>query len=324
MDVIAKFINNVPICTSKEYFVTNKIITSTQWEKNSPKQIVKLVKDKVKKLPAKLGNNILAEMKNFYGDENNYVTKNHILSFCELIDNNLAITKEQLNYELFLYNAIYQVTDNHYQANIKWLFEIIREELEISKRYPIEEVMPEYFWKIGLLNNKTPIFFARKLSEQSVFENLHTLLDRSHERQKGIIITSSKDFSFAYTLPRMHIIIPINKCMLYSNSDKFSINRNIFKYPRISHNTEECFSNGFRSMSINGECFTFTQTEAEVLEYIHFNGYKKGMKLHKDEIMANISESNIELRHLFRGKESLRFREMILNHDANGFYWLDI
>lgn len=208
----------------------------------------------------------------------------------------------------------------NYNLDLTWIVKTIGNNINISNIDLIEEIIPNTLWQIGIINLEidTPIFFARRIRTDDVFVRINKALSDRNSDIKGIILTSCDDIpNYFNSKIAGHKIIVLDKCLTY-NQRNFHIDKNILKAAVVVAK-KEGFSSGYRSAYFNGEYFRFTKQEADVLELLD----KAKKPIHKDEIMAEVSENNTELKLLFRNDTSKNIRHSILQYDNKGYYWLN-
>ena len=206
-----------------------------------------------------------------------------------------------------------------YNLKLDWMVKSISNVLGINKDY--EEILPNLLWRVGFANLdvEVPIFFARKIKEEEIFDKINKALKKRRSDFEGAILTSHSNIpSYFSSKIAGNKIISLRNCLSADRSD-FYIDKNALK-SAILKTKKDGFTTGYRSACFNGEYFRFTKQEADVLECLH----KAGKPVHKDEIMVEITESSTELRTLFRSSDSKNIRNNILQHDSKGYYWLNL
>jgi len=208
-----------------------------------------------------------------------------------------------------------------YNLKLDWIVRNISNDFGASFDNDCEEILPNLLWNIGFVNIdlEIPIFFARKIKKEEIFDKINKVLNSRRSSFEGIILTSCSDIpSYFSSKIAGNKIIPIKHC-LAANKKNFNIDKNVLK-SAILKTSKDGFTTGYRSACFNGEYFRFTKQEADVLEYL----YKAGKPVHKDEIMVEVTESSTELKTLFRNPDSKNIRQNILQHDKKGYYWLNL
>ena len=210
-------------------------------------------------------------------------------------------------------------TFTKYNLKLDWIVKSIGNILGINKGH--EEILPNLLWQIGFVNLdvEVPIFFARKIKEEEIFDKVHKVLKRRKSELDGIILTSRSNLpSYFSSKVAGNKIISLENC-LSANKKDLHIDKSILK-SAVLKTSKDGFTTGYRSACFNGEYFRFTKQEADVLEHLH----KAGKPVHKDEIMVEVTESSTELKTLFRSPDSKNIRQNILQHDSKGYYWLNL
>lgn len=208
-----------------------------------------------------------------------------------------------------------------YNLKLDWIVRNISNDFGVSFERDGEEILPNLLWYIGAVNLdlEVPLFFARKIREEAVFDKIHKALNNRASGFEGLILTSCSDIpSYFNSKIAGNKIMPLKSCLSISKQD-FHIDKSVLKSVIVKTGSDG-FTTGYRSACFNGEHFRFTKKEADVLEYLH----KAGKPVHKDEIMAEVTESSTELKTLFRSPDSRNIRQNILQYDNKGYYWLNI
>lgn len=206
-----------------------------------------------------------------------------------------------------------------YDLRLDWMVKTLSNVLGLGGNH--EEILPDLLWQIGLANLdwEVPIFLARKIKEEEIFDKINKVLNQRKSSLAGLILSSCSNIPSYFSLKiASHKIIPLQNC-LSVNKSNFSIDKNILKSVLLK-TKKDGFTTGYRSACFNGEYFRFTKQEADILEFL----YNAGKPVHKDEIMAEITESSTELKTLFRSPDSRNIRQNILQHDKKGYYWLNL
>jgi hypothetical protein len=208
-----------------------------------------------------------------------------------------------------------------YRLNLDWIIKNISDDFGLCFTQHCEEIVPNLLWQIGFVkfDLEIPIFFARKIKTQDCFDKINKALEGRKSSVEGIILTSSNDIpSYFHSKIADHKVIPIKNC-LSADKKNFHIDKNILK-SAFSKSGKDGFSNGYRSAFFDGDYFRFTKQEADVLEFL----YKSGKPIHKDEIMAEVTENSTEIKTLFRNPDAKNIRKNILQNDKKGYYWLNL
>ncbi len=207
-----------------------------------------------------------------------------------------------------------------YNLKLDWIVRNIGNDFGIPEK-DCEEILPNLLWGIGVANFdiEVPVFFARKLRQEEIFDKIKKVLVKRKSTFQGLILTSCSDLpSYFHSKIAGNKIISIKNCLSVTKKD-FHIDKGVLKTAALK-TSKDGFTIGYRSACFNGEYFRFTKQEADVLEYLH----KAGKPVHKDEIMAEVTESSTELKTLFRTPDSKNIRQNILQYDNKGYYWLNL
>lgn len=208
-----------------------------------------------------------------------------------------------------------------YNLKLDWIVKNISNDFGVSFNGDCEEILPNFLWNIGFVNIdiEIPIFFARKIVKEDIFDKINKVLGGRRSSSEGIILTSCSDIpSYFSSNIAGNKVIPLKNC-LTANKKDFNIDKISLK-SAIVKTSKDGFTTGYRSACFHGEFFKFTKQEADVLEYLH----KLEKPVHKDEIMVEVTESSTELKTLFRNADSKNIRQNILQHDKKGYYWLNL
>ncbi len=207
-----------------------------------------------------------------------------------------------------------------YNLRLDWIVRNIGNDFGISDK-DCEEILPNLLWGIGVANLdiEVPVFFARKIRQEEIFDKIKKVLIKRKSTFQGLILTSCNDIpSYFNSKIAGNKIISLKNC-LSVNKKNFHIDKGALK-SAVFKTSKDGFTIGYRSACFNGEYFRFTKQEADVLEYLH----KARKPVHKDEIMVEVTESSTELKTLFRSPDSKNIRHNILQNDKKGYYWLNI
>ena len=321
--VVNKFVYRTGTEDVKKYLIENLPIEATRYSRIGIKEVILFTEITIAEMSVKKRNAILAEMEIMYHTDDNSIAKDDVFYFCELIEKNNLIQKDSAIPTGLLSGGAIQKNDNNiYIPDITWLIAVIRDELGISLKFEVEELVKDYFWLIGEVGRKKPLFFARQITNTTVLEEIYMSIHDNHEFSRGIVLTSSENISFTCTLPQGNKILPLEKCI--GLCEEFSIDEEAFKVPGNLIVRQYGFSPSFRSGYFGKKPLLFTRLEADGLRFIHQEGYLKGRKLHKDEIAVNISDGEVELKNMYRSEDSKEIREEVLQCDRGGYYWFEL
>jgi hypothetical protein len=210
---------------------------------------------------------------------------------------------------------------SHYKLRHEWLFGVICRELDIQTSR-VQEVIKDFLWLLGdavLGGKKSPIFITKCNHDNKVLEQIYQGLQQRHGLPQGIILsTSTTQLPVGVSLPGDHKLLLISDCLTYS-SNNFHLDRNMLASQVGGIVKKDGFSSGFKSACFNGNNYKFTPLESSVLEYL----FKAGNHVHKDEVMAYVTDSKMDIKRLFKNADSKGVRHTILHYDNKGFYWLD-
>lgn len=212
-----------------------------------------------------------------------------------------------------------------YKVNFDWLLQAIITALDISDRHKPKVVLEEYVWALGqhrIETRNTHIIVARGLRNSGVFQELKTHLDKYHQaKNPALVITLDPLIPEHLSLPNQNKLVKLTDAIKW-DKDQFEINTVLLAGSMRGNRNQEGFSSGFRSLSVNGDQYTFTPKQAEAIEFLSNAG---GATRHQDEILAEINSSQRKLLHVFRsGGKPHKAWGSIIKYDGKGNYWLEI
>ncbi len=212
-----------------------------------------------------------------------------------------------------------------YKLNFDWLLKIIMGALDIADRHKPKVILEEYIWALGqhrIETRNTHIVVARGLRSGTVFQDLKTHLDKHHQsKTPALVITLDRLVPEHLSLPNQNKLVKLADAIKW-DKDKFEINTSLLAGSMRGNKSQEGFSSGFRSLSVNGEQYTFTSKQAEAIEYLHKAG---GATRHQDEILAEINSPQRKLLNIFRSKgKPHKAWGVIIKYDRKGNYWLEM
>lgn len=208
-----------------------------------------------------------------------------------------------------------------YRLDITKFIKIISKELEITQN--IEAIFSDYFFLIGefkFKKKKLPIFFARKINFQKVYQNIYQQLKKRNGIESGIILTSSKVLAFNTDNILDHKILSLHDCLLY-NSKNFHIDRNILQQVANIRINQEGFSNNYKVANIDGVDYKFSTKQSQIVEILA----KHGGKINKYDLLLEIGSEQNDLFRIFRNSQGKYHKawNKIIKNDGRGNYWLE-
>lgn len=221
------------------------------------------------------------------------------------IDNLLAVKA---------FNIQEKCNSTMYVLEIKWLIKAILESLDITKIYPAEMIIDNYFWRIGTLDQH-PLYFSRRVYWGDNFAKMIKILEERNSEAKSIILTSSVLPDNYRNLPNDNKITSLRNCLVHDN-DNVIIDRSMIKPVLLASG----FSTGYRSAIIKGREYKFTKSQAAIIEILH----KSATEIHKHELMIAANSEQDDPKYIFRnkGKYHDAWGE-IIKFDSQGYYWLE-
>lgn len=212
-----------------------------------------------------------------------------------------------------------------YKVNFDWLMQAIMAALDIADRYKPKAVLEEYIWALGqhrIETRNTHIIVVRGLRNSTVFQELKAHLEKHHQaKTPALVITLDPLISEHLSLPNQNKLVKLTDAIKW-DKDQFEINTALLAGTMRGNRNQEGFSSGFRSLSVNGEQYTFTPKQAEAIEFLYNAG---SATRHQDEILAEINSSQRKLLQVFRsGGKPHKAWGVIIKFDGKGNYWLEI
>ena len=204
-----------------------------------------------------------------------------------------------------------------YKLNLELLASVIARDLEIFS--DLEEIVKNYFWKIGLLQNNIPIFFARRIHHSDIFHKIDQSLSNRSGINRGLILTTSKKVQNGFSFAENHKLISINDLLSFDNKN-FHIDKNIIHSSLGISNTKSGFSDSYRSAVIDGIKYTFSKKQSAIIEILD----QEKRPIHKHELMVAAESEQDDPKYIFRlkGKYHPAWNK-IIKFDNQGYYWLN-
>ena len=208
---------------------------------------------------------------------------------------------------------------SRYSLKFDWILNLISRDLNIKSK--AHEIIKNSLWRIGELDQETPIFFSRRINHKSIFNKILEALERRKGSTKGIILTTSPFLPLGCRHIAGHKILSLQDCIKYSNNFHLDIDiiRAATKADLIS-SRKEGFSSGYRNAYFDGIEYKFTKKQAAIMEALDKN---KGV-MNKDELLAEADSDQYDLIGLFRNrKEKHPAWNVLIKNDGKGNYWLN-
>jgi hypothetical protein len=210
-----------------------------------------------------------------------------------------------------------------YQLNLGWIISTIMYALDIDNRH-VKEIHTNYIWAFGehrIEKQKINIIVVRNIKKAPVLDILSSYLDSHHPaKSPALVIALDLNVPKHLRLPNHNQLISISDAMRWDRVD-FEMNGQLLAQKMGGTIGKHGFSNGFRTLMLNGETYHFSKKQADALQYM----YERGGPAHKHEILAHIESSSKKMLEIFRkeGKPHAAWGVVIKN-DGKGNYWLDM
>lgn len=261
----------------------------------------------------------LINLKAFIFNSNNWIEDDHgdYYKITHKEDDKVGYVNK--NQELIMVNCQSTMV---YKINFDWLINVVRNDLEVTQ-HPSDILIDDLFWQIGILQSEAPIFFARRLSNKTIFENIYKSLEAKKGIKKGIILTTSSGIPFGCSRLLGHEVITLKDCLVYDNKN-FKIDQDILKKAigiKVESDKKEGFSAGYRTAYIKGVEYNFSKKQAAIIEALD----KNGGKMNKYELLADADSEQYDVYRLFKDNKGQYHPawDDLIKHDGKGNYWLD-
>lgn len=209
-----------------------------------------------------------------------------------------------------------------YQIDFNWLLRGIAGALDISANVKPQVIIEGNAWFLGsafLNKRKTPIIFARLVTNQNVSKTLCEYLQNRHTSDPALILTNTANVPSYFQLPGQNRIVPIADALDFESTTLAF--KTLYLAGKMGGSVDETgFSKGYRTAFINGIQYSFTPLQAEVLEAMD----RAGHPIHKTEIMSLTSSQQESLTNVFRtGGKYHPAWNVIIKNDRRGNYWIE-
>jgi hypothetical protein len=210
-----------------------------------------------------------------------------------------------------------------YRFRPEWLLQYISFQFGIPTAIKPRMLLEGAAWELGqttLGKQRISILFARRLDQADHQDTLYNLLKSQRRREDVVVLSSSPISSGRAAQGDRHAFVALEDCRDI-NSEFFRINKGVIASLLDIPIATEGFTPGFRSGCFNGVEYTFTKTQAAILEYI----FNAGKAVHKDELLAQAESAQKKIIDLFRDRNGVHpAYDVILQGDREGFYRLII
>jgi hypothetical protein len=205
-----------------------------------------------------------------------------------------------------------------YRIDFDWLLRGIAGALEIPANVQSQVIIECKAWFLGsarLNKRKTPVIFARLVTDRDVAKTLREYLQEHHASDPALVLTNTANVPSYFQLPGQNRLVAIADALDFESTTL------AFKMPYLAGKmgstvAGDGFSNGYRTLQSNGQTFSFSTKKASALEIMD----KAGIPMHQHEIMAQPDSAQDRLIDLFRNDPAWK---VIFKTDGKGNYWLD-
>jgi hypothetical protein len=210
-----------------------------------------------------------------------------------------------------------------YQLNLGWVISTIMSALDIDSRH-IREIYPNYIWAFGehrIEKQKINIIVVRNIKKDFVLDILSDYLGSHHPaKSPALVIALDLNVPKHLRLPGQNELIGISDAMRWDKVD-FEMNIQLLAQKMGGTIGKHGFSDGYRTLMLNGETYRFSKKQADALQYM----YERGSSAHQHEILAHIESSSKRLIEIFRSRGKAHSAwGVVIKGDRKGFFWLDI
>lgn len=210
-----------------------------------------------------------------------------------------------------------------YRFRPEWILPFLAFQFSIPVAIKPHPLLADIAWELGrtsLGRQKITVLFARRLGHERHYTDLCCLLRQQRGCEDIIVLTSSRIENGRISQGDRHAFATLHDCQDI-NSGFFRINKGVIASLLDIPVTAEGFSPGFRSGCFNGVEYTFTKTQAAILECL----FNAGKAVHKDELLAQADSAQKKIIDVFRGRQGVHpAYGVIIQGDDEGFYRLVI
>lgn len=187
-----------------------------------------------------------------------------------------------------------------YGASSAWLINLFKNALGIEAHVEPKLVVQGKAWALGdawLKKVKYPIILVTRLRGEKIFSGVKAYLEQNHSKRPALLIALDNALPTHLSLPAQNRFVPIEEAM-DMNAERFALRLDVMAERMGLSINQEGFSNGYRTAHINGKDYTFTKTQAEVLEIM----CQAGKPMHQSEILAQTISQQERLDAVFRSR----------------------
>lgn len=210
-----------------------------------------------------------------------------------------------------------------YQLNLGWIISTIMLALDIDNRH-VKEIHPNYIWAFGehrVEKQKISIIVVRNIKKDFVLDILNSYLDSHHPaKSPALVIALDLNVPKHLRLPNQNELISISDAMRWDKVD-FEINSQLLAQKMGGTIGKHGFSDGYRTLMLNGETYSFSKKQADALQYMH----ERGSPAHQHEILAHIESPSDRLISVFRSRGKAHSAwGVVIKADGKGNFWLEM
>ncbi len=169
-----------------------------------------------------------------------------------------------------------------YTLNMPWFMRWVANAFDIPDRVDPRDVLAGNVWMIGewkMGRQSVPIFFARHLRSKEAIEALRTEIRSAHKGKKVLVLTAARNDGIA-NLALDAVIACLPDILV--DAEFFKIDTDRVRSLLGEKPSLNGYSDGFRTVMLDGEVYKFSPKQAEIIEALH----DAGKPLHKTEFMA--------------------------------------
>jgi hypothetical protein len=183
--------------------------------------------------------------------------------------------------------------------------------------------MDDQIWELGdawLNKSKYPVVLVAHLRKSGVFERLQEFLKERHAKKPALVLALDTQLPSLLQIHGQSRVVQMQDAVVIG-VEEFALNTQLLAEKMGGFVSQNGFSNGYRSLHVNGKTYRFSATEASVLEVMD----KAGKPMHKSEILAQSESKQERMSGVFRkgNKYNPAWGEIIKNDKKNGLYWLE-
>jgi hypothetical protein len=210
-----------------------------------------------------------------------------------------------------------------YRFCSEWLLPFISFQFGIPTAIKPRMLLEGVAWELGqttLGKQRISLLFARRLDQEDHQQTLYALLKSQRRREDVVVLSSAPITSGRGQQGDRHAFVALEDCRDI-NSEFFRINKGVIASLLDIPIAAEGFTPGFRSGCFNGVEYTFTKTQAAVLECL----FSAGKPVHKSELLPQAGSEQEQVIGVFRDRKGVHpAYDVLIQGDTEGFYLLII